>query len=79
MKIDQREILIRRYLLGELAEADQTALEQELLIDLGKFDQVWPSRMSWLTVTCVARCLGPHVNDLKATTLPPHCIASVWR
>jgi hypothetical protein len=41
MKIDQRENLIRRYLLGELAEADQTALEQELLIDRGKFDQVW--------------------------------------
>jgi hypothetical protein len=41
MKIDQRETLIRRYLLGELAEADQIALEQELLIDRGKFDQVW--------------------------------------
>jgi hypothetical protein len=41
MNIDQRENLIRRYLLGELAEADQTALEQELLIDRGKFDQVW--------------------------------------
>jgi hypothetical protein len=41
MKSDQRENLIRRYLLGELAEADQTALEQELLIDRGKFDQVW--------------------------------------
>src|SRR5215831_8715394 len=41
MKFDQRENLIRRYLLGELAEADQAALEQELLIDQGKFDQVW--------------------------------------
>jgi hypothetical protein len=41
MKIDQRENLIRRYLLGELAEADQAALEQELLSDRGKFDQVW--------------------------------------
>jgi len=41
MKTDQRENLIRRYLLGELAEADQAALEQELLIDRGKFDQVW--------------------------------------
>jgi hypothetical protein len=41
MKIGQRENLIRRYLLGELAEADQAALEQELLIDRGKFDQVW--------------------------------------
>ena len=41
MKIDQRENLIRRYLLGELAEADQAALEQELLIDRGKFDRVW--------------------------------------
>jgi hypothetical protein len=41
MKIDQSENLIRRYLLGELAEADQAALEQELLIDRGKFDQVW--------------------------------------
>jgi hypothetical protein len=41
MKIDQGENLISRYLLGELAEADQVALEQELLIDRGKFDQVW--------------------------------------
>ncbi len=41
MKIDQRENLIRRYLLGELTEADQAALEQELLIDRGKFDRVW--------------------------------------
>ncbi len=40
MKIDQSENLIWRYLLGELAEAEQTALEQELLIDRGKFDQV---------------------------------------
>ena len=40
MKIAQNENLIRRYLLGELAEADQAALEQELLIDRGKFDQV---------------------------------------
>src|SRR5262245_43305632 len=41
MKIDQNENLIRKYLLGELAEADQTALEQELLIDRGKFERVW--------------------------------------
>jgi len=41
MKIDQSEKLIRKYLLGELAEADQTALEQELLIDRGKFERVW--------------------------------------
>jgi hypothetical protein len=41
MKIDQSENLIRRYLLGELAEANQAALEQELLIDWGKFDRVW--------------------------------------
>src|SRR5262245_12773969 len=40
MKINQSENLIRRYLLGELAEADQAALEQELLIDRGKFEQV---------------------------------------
>ena len=41
MKIDQSENLVRRYLLGELADADQTAFERELLIDRGKFDQVW--------------------------------------
>jgi hypothetical protein len=41
MKIDQSEKLIRRYLLGELVEADQAALEQELLIDQGKFDRAW--------------------------------------
>jgi len=41
MKTDQRENLIRRYLLGELSEAEQTAFEQELLADRGEFDQVW--------------------------------------
>jgi hypothetical protein len=41
MKIAQNENLIRRYLLGELAEADQAALEQELLIDRAKFEQAW--------------------------------------
>ncbi|HKX33200.1 MAG TPA: hypothetical protein VJ302_36320 [Blastocatellia bacterium] len=41
MKIDKQENLIQRYLLGELAEADQTALEQELLTDRERFDQVW--------------------------------------
>jgi len=41
MKIDRYENLIRRYLLGELAEADQTALEQGLLADRNKFDRVW--------------------------------------
>jgi len=41
MKIDQSENSIRKYLLGELAEADQAALEPELLIDRGKFERVW--------------------------------------
>jgi hypothetical protein len=41
MNIDQRENLIHRYLLGELAETDQTAFEQELLSDRDKFDHVW--------------------------------------
>jgi len=41
MKIGQRENLIRRYLLGALSEANQTAFEQELLADRGKFDHVW--------------------------------------
>ena len=36
----ESENLIRTYLLGELTEADQAALEQELLMDRGKFDQV---------------------------------------
>lgn len=38
---NQSENLIRRYLLGELTETDQAALEQELLIDRSKFDEVW--------------------------------------
>src|SRR5262245_5456037 len=41
MKINQSENLIQRYLLGELTEADQAALEQELLMDRGEFDRVW--------------------------------------
>ncbi|MBO0861951.1 MAG: hypothetical protein J2P21_26360 [Chloracidobacterium sp.] len=41
MKIDRSKNLIRRYLLGELEEEEQTALERELLIDRDKFDQAW--------------------------------------
>jgi hypothetical protein len=41
MKIDHREKSIHRYLLGEMAESDQTAFERELLADRDKFDQVW--------------------------------------
>lgn len=41
MKIDRSENLIRRYLLGELVEEDCAALEQELLMARGKFDQAW--------------------------------------
>jgi hypothetical protein len=41
MNIDQRENLIHRYLLGELAETDQTAFEEELLSDRDKFEHVW--------------------------------------
>jgi hypothetical protein len=79
MKIDQGENLIQRYLLGELAEADQVALEQELLIDRGKFDQVWAVEYELVDHYVRGRCLGPAVNGLKATTLPPHCIGIVWR
>jgi phage gp36-like protein len=41
MTTDQQEKLIRRYLLGELPEAEQTAFERELLADREKFDRVW--------------------------------------
>jgi hypothetical protein len=41
MKIDHRENLIHRYLLGEMTETDQTAFEGELLADRDKFDEVW--------------------------------------
>jgi len=41
MKINQSENMIWRYLLGELTEADQTALERELLMDRDKFNQAW--------------------------------------
>ena len=41
MTTDHQEKLIRRYLLGELPEAEQTAFERELLADREKFDQVW--------------------------------------
>jgi hypothetical protein len=40
MKIDQPPNWIQRYLLGEMAEADQTAIELELLADREKFEQV---------------------------------------
>lgn len=41
MNHDRRENLIQRYLLGDLAEAEQSAFEQELLGDQDKFHQVW--------------------------------------
>jgi hypothetical protein len=40
MKIDQSPNWIKRFLLGELPEADQTAIERELLADREKFEQV---------------------------------------
>jgi hypothetical protein len=40
MKIDQSTNWIKRYLLGELAEADRTAIEGELLADREKFEHV---------------------------------------
>jgi hypothetical protein len=40
MKIDLSPNLIQRFLLGELSEADQTAIELELLVDREKFEQV---------------------------------------
>jgi hypothetical protein len=40
MKIDHSPNWIERYLLGELAEADRTAIELELLADREKFEQV---------------------------------------
>jgi hypothetical protein len=40
MRADFSDNWIQRYLLGELAEADQTAIERELLADREKFEQV---------------------------------------
>jgi hypothetical protein len=40
MKTDQSPNWIQRYLLGELTEAEQTAIEQALLADRDKFEQV---------------------------------------
>jgi hypothetical protein len=40
MKIDQSTNWIKKFLLGELKEADQTAIERELLADRDKFEQV---------------------------------------
>ena len=40
MKIDQSPNWIKKFLLGELKEADQTAIERELLADKEKFEQV---------------------------------------
>jgi cell division protein FtsL len=38
--IEERENMMRRYLLGDLSETEQTAFEQELLADRDKVDQV---------------------------------------
>jgi hypothetical protein len=40
MKIDQSPDWIKRYLFGELSEADRTAIELELLADREKFEEV---------------------------------------
>jgi hypothetical protein len=41
MKNERQENLVRRYLLGDLSEAEQTALEQEYFADSEKFEQIW--------------------------------------
>jgi hypothetical protein len=40
LKIDKSSNWIQRFLLGELAEADRTAIERELLADRERFEQV---------------------------------------
>jgi anti-sigma factor RsiW len=39
-RIDSQEDLIKRYLLGELSEAEQTALEDEYFIDPSEYDRL---------------------------------------
>ncbi|MBO0797666.1 MAG: hypothetical protein J2P31_02485 [Blastocatellia bacterium] len=41
MKLDDSEILIKSYLLGQLAEPDQSAFERELLCDRERYEQLW--------------------------------------
>jgi len=41
MKSNALENQLRSYLLGELPEAEQTALEREMLADREKFDEAW--------------------------------------
>jgi hypothetical protein len=82
MKIDQSENLIRRYLLSELAEADQTALEQELLSDRGKFDQVWAVENELIDNYVRGEMSGPDRErfELHYLVSPLHCerVVIVW-
>jgi anti-sigma factor RsiW len=41
MKKEARENLLYRYLLGELPEEEQTALERQFLADRDRFDEAW--------------------------------------
>ena len=79
MKIAQNENLIRRYLLGELSEADQTALEQELLTDRDKFEQVCAVENELVDSYVRGEMSRADRKRFESHYLPPHCIVSVWQ
>jgi hypothetical protein len=41
MKNERQENLVRRYLLGDVSDAEQTALEQQYFADRETFEQIW--------------------------------------
>jgi hypothetical protein len=63
METDTQENLIRRYLLGDLPEAEQLALEQEFFADDEKFEQVWGAE-NHLLDSYVRNALAPAERDL---------------
>lgn len=63
METDTQENLIRRYLLGDLPEAEQLALEQGFFADDEKFEQIWAAENQLLD-SYVRNALAPAERDL---------------
>ena len=61
-RINSQEDLIKRYLLGELSEAEQTALEDEYFVDPSKYDRFCKVEDDLLDATRAALSPRPIVN-----------------
>ena len=65
---DNQEVRMRRYLLGELPEAEQLALETEFFADASLLEQMQDIETDLQTNTFAARCRTLNANSSNGIT-----------